>query len=461
MEEDIKTYADSLYESTLMDSVQALQEAQRSNSQQRASRSKSPLPISGFDIQAILTVYSDHVDRCMTARFESYERAFNETGRIPSEQDFTAILNESKQARLTAIRHSAGALTALVNSPSFGNVPSVPTETTLTNSSAHGHDRILRRWNVWKAKSRLKPEAAAEKKVEKQRDALLPIYNRAEFDSDLNVLALASSTGSPLSLIFMDLDKFKSINDGPGGHSAGDRALQAFAEVAFRACNGKGTAYRYGGDELCVLLPNHSTIEACTVAERIRQEVQAIRTTELPDGLSTSIGVACLPESKIDMAGLVHAADSTMYISKNAGGNRVSSLPSGLGVTLGGTDQKIERSRGVKDAEIAVLNERIAQLSRRPYAEALARIVRQLLDQMTLEGRHVLHHLMIHAPVEIGRTLVSEIPQNRTYEQLEIAVRDGVVRREEETQGLRRTYWTISSRFRPVLEDLLYEDGRL
>jgi diguanylate cyclase (GGDEF)-like protein len=161
-----------------------------------------------------------------------------------------------------------------------------------------GHDRVLDKWKVWKAKARLKkPETTKTEEREKRRDVLLPTYDKAEFLLDLPNFTSRSSKASPISLVFMDLDKFKSINDGPGGHEAGDRALKEFAEAVLKASGGKGFTYRYGGDELCVLLPNHCLEEALAVAERIRREVSAIRTGELLNGLSTSVGVACFPES--------------------------------------------------------------------------------------------------------------------------------------------------------------------
>ena len=464
MDQEIKTYADSLYESALMDSVQALQDAQRKGTRERASRNLGvALPMSGVDIQAILAIYNEHIERSMVARFESYERAFTEAHQTPSERDFAAILDDAKQARNSAVRISLSSLEQFIKSPTLGNVASGATEATLQNNSAPAHDRVLRRWKVWKARVRLKPSTPKAEERVKQRDALLPVYNRAEFDQDLTTFASQSSAASPLCLVFMDLDKFKSINDGPGGHEAGDRALKAFAEVLLEACRGKGSAYRYGGDELCLLLPNHSLDEACSVADRVRRGVRAIKSEELPDGLRTSVGVACVPESTADVAQLVPMADCAMYTSKNAGGNRVSRVPTSVPETTPeSTNKEIKGSNAEKNAEIAALNERILQLSRKPYKEALTRIVQQLLDQMmTLEGRHVLHHLMIKEPVEVGRTIAPGIPGERQNEQLGIAMQQGVVRHQEEGQGLRRYYWVISPQFRPVLEDLLYEEGRL
>jgi len=123
---------------------------------------------------------------------------------------------------------------------------------------------------------------------------------------------------------------------------------------------------------------------------------------------------------------------------------------------------EVESLRAEKDVEIAALKERITELSRKPYTEELKRITEQVLDyEMTLEGRHVLRHLMIHEPVEVGRVFIPEVPQERQHAQLGIAMQRGLVQHREEGQSLRRTYWVINPRFRPVLEEVLYEDGRL
>src|SRR5262249_49306919 len=77
------------------------------------------------------------------------------------------------------------------------------------------------------------------------------------------------------------------------------------------------------------------------------------------------------------------------------------------------------------------------------------------------EGRHLVRQVMLHEPIEIGRPVLPEIPLERQHVQLAIAAQHGIVQRKEEHQGLRRTYWTINPRFRPVLEDVLYAPGRL
>jgi diguanylate cyclase (GGDEF)-like protein len=157
----------------------------------------------------------------------------------------------------------------------------------------------------------------------KKMDSVLPIFDKSEFRPDLAALVSKSSAASPATVLMLDLDKFKTIND-TAGHDVGDKALECVADVLRRVGDAKGgSAYRYGGDEFCVLLRNHSTNEGTAVAERIRREIRSIRMDELPDGLSMSIGVACFPESTGDPSQLFELADAAMYKSKNAGGNRV------------------------------------------------------------------------------------------------------------------------------------------
>src|SRR5437868_3712718 len=90
-------------------------------------------------------------------------------------------------------------------------------------------------------------------------------------------------------------------------------------------------------------------------------------------------------------------------------------------------DANIENLKAEKNAEIAALNEHITELSRKPYTEELKRITKQVIDfEMTLEGWHVLRHLMIHEPVEVGRVFIPEIPQDRQHAQLAVAMQHGL-----------------------------------
>jgi diguanylate cyclase (GGDEF)-like protein len=138
----------------------------------------------------------------------------------------------------------------------------------------------------------------------------------------LENIPVAVRDHSPVSLLFIDLDNFKSVNDR-FGHLAGDECLKDTVSAMNEIVRGKGTLFRYGGDEFCVVLANYSIEEARMSAERIRAAVEA----QPPIGgvvrITASIGVA---SSNIDGLEdpliLIKAADEAMYISK-ATKNRV------------------------------------------------------------------------------------------------------------------------------------------
>jgi diguanylate cyclase (GGDEF)-like protein len=126
----------------------------------------------------------------------------------------------------------------------------------------------------------------------------------------------------PISVIGIDLDGFKAVNDTKG-HLAGDECLAKVAKTISSAIRGKGRLYRPGGDEFVVLLPNFSGPEGFACAERIRANLES---ANVGDGLpvTASIGVACcLAEESKTAEQILKAADDAMYSSKKAGKNRV------------------------------------------------------------------------------------------------------------------------------------------
>jgi diguanylate cyclase (GGDEF)-like protein len=192
----------------------------------------------------------------------------------------------------------------------------------------------------------------------KRTDSLLPLFDRSEFDADLAELALASGPEAPGTLIILDIDNFKAIND-TFGHEAGDRALKGVAQVLLRVVEKKGgSAYRYGGDELCIVLRNFSTSEGAAVAERIRQEIEATQIEGSPAKVTASVGVACFPESTADRERLFRGADEAMYKSKSAGGNQVSLGAAGSADMEQApprlTAQQIENRIAAVDLELAI-----------------------------------------------------------------------------------------------------------
>ena len=164
-----------------------------------------------------------------------------------------------------------------------------------------------------------------------EMDDRLPLYRRATFDRDLTeMLKAAKKNEVSLSLIMMDLDRFKSVNDNHG-HPVGDEVLLVAAERAGRRLQGKGKAYRYGGEEFAILLPNYSTEEAVGLAERIRKDIEKTPMSSKKLKITGSFGIACTPDlapanapaNAKDAKALLRCADDALYRAKEEGRNRV------------------------------------------------------------------------------------------------------------------------------------------
>ena len=157
-------------------------------------------------------------------------------------------------------------------------------------------------------------------------DALTGLLNRREFEARASQqLAACAREGRPCCLLWVDIDDFKSVNDR-FGHQVGDDILRGVAGVMHEAVGERGITARCGGDELVVALPGLALDAACTVAEAIRQQVEAAALLAAhADGaaLTVSIGVAERTGDAGGLAALASAADQAMYRAKAAGRNRV------------------------------------------------------------------------------------------------------------------------------------------
>jgi diguanylate cyclase (GGDEF)-like protein len=156
-------------------------------------------------------------------------------------------------------------------------------------------------------------------------DDLTGLYNhRFLVDSLDQQVALAERLGAPLSILMLDLDHFKLLND-THGHHAGDLALSTFARTLVGNIRRADLAARYGGEEFVVVMPNTSAAEAFLVAEKIRVAVSA-SDVSLPAGatvhLTVSIGVAAYPENAESAAELFSLADEALYRAKRTGRQR-------------------------------------------------------------------------------------------------------------------------------------------
>ena len=158
------------------------------------------------------------------------------------------------------------------------------------------------------------------------RDALTGLANRRQFDADLATeVERAHRYERPLVLIMLDLDHFKRIND-VYGHQRGDEVLQDVAAMLTTGLREIDTAYRYGGEELCVLMPECTAQAGAEAAERIRARVAESFGWATTTAVSISAGVAQLAPG-VAPAALVGAADQALYAAKHQGRNQVVLAP--------------------------------------------------------------------------------------------------------------------------------------
>jgi diguanylate cyclase (GGDEF)-like protein len=162
-------------------------------------------------------------------------------------------------------------------------------------------------------------------------DDLTHLYNSRYLNSVLRrETKRASRSGRPLSLLFIDLDGFKSVND-THGHLCGSRALVEAAAVIRGSARETDVVARFGGDEFALILPDTGSEGAFSVGERIRERIAA-HTFLVDDGLAirltVSVGVATLPDAAASAEELMQAADKAMYVVKESGKNGIQSAPS-------------------------------------------------------------------------------------------------------------------------------------
>ncbi|MCP3164457.1 diguanylate cyclase [Myxococcus qinghaiensis] len=162
-------------------------------------------------------------------------------------------------------------------------------------------------------------------------DALTGLFNRRCFEERLSdEFARSRRYQSPLSLVMLDIDHFKRIND-TFGHPFGDQVLKAVAQTTRSRLREVDVLARYGGEEFIALLPETGTADALKVCERVREAIAGLRVEHVGvDGkrqevrLTASLGVATVPSADLESSeALLRAADAGLYAAKGAGRNRV------------------------------------------------------------------------------------------------------------------------------------------
>jgi diguanylate cyclase (GGDEF)-like protein len=165
-----------------------------------------------------------------------------------------------------------------------------------------------------------------------QTDALTGLNNRRHFyELAESELSRSRRYSAPMTLLMLDLDNFKSIND-THGHHAGDEVLQSFSQTCLKTLREIDIIARIGGEEFVVLMPETSSEQALEAAERLRI---ALAESEVVAGqgerlhFTVSIGVACLSAGDRNIDDVLKRADEAMYQAKHAGRNTVRMVAAG------------------------------------------------------------------------------------------------------------------------------------
>jgi len=154
-------------------------------------------------------------------------------------------------------------------------------------------------------------------------DALTGLPNKRAVTDSLNrMFAQAARTSSPMTLILLDLDHFKALNDR-FGHPVGDQVLASVGAVMRASLRDSDFAGRNGGEEFAVILPNTEVAGGQETAEKLRLAISAITIPGLDLELTVSLGVAGYPEHAVGPERLERLADAALYVAKRTGRNRV------------------------------------------------------------------------------------------------------------------------------------------
>ncbi len=155
-------------------------------------------------------------------------------------------------------------------------------------------------------------------------DPLTGVNNRAAFDKSIEQeMEFSARHKHDLTLMMLDLDKFKDINDNYG-HTVGDAILRSFADSIMKCLRGSDILFRYGGEEFSVLLRNTGTEGASLLAERMRKSVEEMEFeyNKIKVKTTVSIGLAQMQEGD-SIIGMIERADELLYKAKECGRNQV------------------------------------------------------------------------------------------------------------------------------------------
>jgi diguanylate cyclase (GGDEF)-like protein len=233
---------------------------------------------------------------------------------LSGEQLATFLAGGSSFALMVAV---GGILHVLVNAFQFR----LESEQMRDDLAAHA-DRLQDKRDLLQ---RVMAERTAELTRQASTDSLTGIANRRHFmERGNDEIERARRYHLPLTLLLLDIDHFKQINDR-FGHPAGDRLLQAVAQTCQANARNVDLPGRLGGEEFALLMPETSAVAARLAAERLRRAIAAIAPAQsgLLHEITASFGIAALNPQDSSMESLLARADTALYRAKNAGRNRV------------------------------------------------------------------------------------------------------------------------------------------
>jgi diguanylate cyclase (GGDEF)-like protein/putative nucleotidyltransferase with HDIG domain len=245
-------------------------------------------------------------------------------------------------------------------------------------------------------------------------DQLTNLFNRRHFDERIKQeIDRHSRYRSMLSLILLDLDFFKAYNDTQG-HMAGDKVLELIGQLLNGAIRNADIAFRYGGDEFAVILPQSATNDAFIVAERIRGKI-ANEMNKKNISITASLGLASWPTDGVTADELVRVTDRALYYAKETGGNRTCIASKMLPSLAEVTNAKVTTEREVLSiiynlaATIEAVDPHIYGHSRKvsSYAVALAEAVGLPSERVAVVSTAALLH-------DIGKVGIPDEVLNKT-----------------------------------------------
>ncbi|HEX5779503.1 MAG TPA: GGDEF domain-containing protein [Xanthobacteraceae bacterium] len=204
----------------------------------------------------------------------------------------------------------------------FGALPAEPAWVGAFNAALFFHTVLLAVVLVAITKERLE----LEQRMAADTDPLTGVWNRrACMSRGERLVSRHERDGQDFSLLFLDIDDFKRLNDRLG-HSGGDEVLRRFVDVVQNTIRPSDFVFRIGGEEFCCLLPQTNALQSRHVAERIRRNVEAVSIqagSSAPVKITVSVGIASTEAAGYDLETLLRAADGAVYAAKRQGRNRV------------------------------------------------------------------------------------------------------------------------------------------